>query len=38
MSPEMAKWQGPCLWAHNNASFSPQDFEMGIRLKIIQFD
>lgn len=27
MSPEMARWQGPCLWAHNNASFSPQDFE-----------
>eukprot|EP00438_Fugacium_kawagutii_P005379 Skav219586 [mRNA] locus=scaffold2589:20793:25580:- [translate_table: standard] len=27
MSPEMGRWQGPCLWAHNNASFSPQDFE-----------
>ena len=27
MSPEMARWQGPCLWVHNNRSFSPQDFE-----------
>ena len=36
MSPEMARWQGPCLWAHNNASFSPQDFENITQLGAVQ--
>jgi len=36
MSPEMARWQGPCLWAHNNAKFSPQDFENITQLGSMQ--
>ena len=31
MSPEMARWQGPCLWAHNNAKFSPQEIGFGVQ-------
>jgi len=36
MSPEMARWQGPCLWAHNNACFSKQDFENITQLGALQ--
>ena len=36
MSPEMARWQGPCLWAHNNATFSPEDFENITQLGSMQ--
>eukprot|EP00931_Biecheleriopsis_adriatica_P006890 TRINITY_DN108233_c0_g1_i1.p1 TRINITY_DN108233_c0_g1~~TRINITY_DN108233_c0_g1_i1.p1 ORF type:complete len:2373 (-),score=512.75 TRINITY_DN108233_c0_g1_i1:255-7373(-) len=36
MSPEMARWQGPCLWAHNDSSFSPQDFENITQLGAMQ--
>ena len=36
MSPEMARWQGPCLWVHNNAKFSPQDFENITQLGSMQ--
>eukprot|EP00929_Paragymnodinium_shiwhaense_P112869 TRINITY_DN8112_c0_g3_i1.p1 TRINITY_DN8112_c0_g3~~TRINITY_DN8112_c0_g3_i1.p1 ORF type:complete len:4071 (+),score=984.48 TRINITY_DN8112_c0_g3_i1:367-12213(+) len=36
MSPEMAHLQGPCLWAHNDASFSQQDFENITQLGSMQ--
>ncbi|CAJ1387303.1 unnamed protein product, partial [Effrenium voratum] len=36
LSPEMARWQGPCLWAHNDASFSSQDFENITQLGAVQ--
>ncbi|CAE8643601.1 unnamed protein product [Polarella glacialis] len=35
MSPDMARWQGPCLWVHNS-TFSAQDFENITRLGAMQ--
>lgn len=36
ISPEMARWQGPCLWAYNDASFTAQDFENITQLGAMQ--
>ncbi|PAA47614.1 hypothetical protein BOX15_Mlig015937g2 [Macrostomum lignano] len=32
LDPQLADWQGPSLWAHNDASFTQSDFDNLLRL------